>query len=438
MASDKEEKWKKYFSDVAVETTIKAKSGKQVSVLDQKGKSIDVLDDGYKITVPATKIYSPKYYVIYNKNGNLKSGYVDQANVAKPIPTKGATETLGVRAETLTKYGESKKIKFAGNDVKVKFFKTHKQLAKSIMKGLEENRKVSEGIVEVFETYFSMEDYVSLMWTGEVAPNEINELGKYVGEVIIGLLALKGDTSAFMPQFYKGKISGFAVPDDPSFTGVDSFLLMSDGEIIPISSKYGVGAKASLFANLLPKALNYYDDLPPSVLKSLCASAKDAKITAATLESKRGSKEILYTHGIKRILKLNIVKPYDVFTDIKTKKTLSKLSPDSRKVVSAIQAYPGVDKKIIDALPQSVTAFFSREIANQLNADKKSVTAMLEILAGKNYWQANLDINRWRLGIVTYKMVNSGKASINVIGSKAAINDIEAKQGMINYELKLP
>lgn len=438
MAADREEKWKKYFSSGPVDTKIKAKSGEQIPVYDSKGKSIDTLEEGHDIHVPKSKEYNARYQIIYKKNGTEKAGFVNQSYVAKPIAKKGATESLGVRAETLTQFGTSKTIKFAGNNVKVKYFKTHKELGSSLLRGLKENRKVSEGIYEVFENYISAGKYTEIEWTSEVAPNEINELGKYVGEIIIGLLALSNKTSSFSTKFYTGKPIGFAVPDDPSFTGVDSFLEMSDGEIVPISSKYGVGAKASLFANLLPKAMKYQDKLPKSVLKSLCESAKNARISGDTLEGKRGSKEVLYTHGVTQILKLKISNPYSVFSDIKNNKKLKGLSSDSNKVISAIQAYPGVDKRIIDKLPLSVTAFFSREIADKLNNDKNSVQAMLEILAGKNFWQANLDINNWKNGKINYKLVNSGKASITVIGSKAAMDDIEAKQGMINYELKLP
>ena len=438
MSADREEKWKKYFSSGPVDTKIKAKAGEKVPVYDAKGKSIDVLEEGHDIYVPKTKEYNARYQIVYKKGSSSFTGFVNQSYVAKPIAKKGATESLGVRAETLTQFGASKTIKFAGNNVKVKYFKTHKELANSLLKGLKTNKKVSEGIYDVFEKYVDAGKYTEIEWTSEVEPNEINELGKYVGEIIIGLLALSNKTSSFSTKFYTGKPVAFAVPDDPSFTGVDSFLIMNDGEIVPISSKYGVGAKASLFANLLPKAMKYQDKLPKSVLKSLCESAKSARISSETLEGKRGSKEVLYTHGITKVLEMKIANPYAVFTDIKTKKSLKGLSPESNKVIAAIQAYPGVDKRIIQKLPLSVTAFFSREIADNLNEDKKSVEAMLEILAGKNFWQANLDINNWKNGKISYKLVNSGKSSITVIGSKAAMDDIEAKQGMINYELKLP
>jgi hypothetical protein len=77
-------------------------------------------------------------------------------------------------------------------------------------------------------------------------------------------------------------------------------------------------------------------------------------------------------------------------------------------------------------------------MADRLNSDGKSVEAMIEILAGKNFWQANLDIMEWKKGNIKYRMVSSGKASVQIIGSKSAIDDIDAKQGMVNYEVRMP
>ena len=439
MASDREQKWEKYFSKGPVDTKIKAGKGTSALVYDTSGQIADRLEDGHPIHVPLSPSYNQRYLVVYKIGNNQKVGYVNQSFVSKPVATKGATENLGVRAETLVQKGESKLIDYAGSKVKVKYFDDHKELAKSILYGLKTNKNISEGIIEVFEKFLSSSSrYDTINWTTEVSPSEINELGKYAGEIIIGLLCLKGNKSPFNTDFFSGNVKAFCVPDDPSFAGVDSFLIMDDNEIIPISSKYGVGAKASLFANLLPKAIRHMSKMPNCVLKTLCQSTLNAGITADILEKKRGSKETLYWHGINVILKMNENKPYSVFTDIKNNKKIEKLSSLSLSAIDNIKKYRGVDQKILLKLPLSVTSFFSREIASQLNNDAKSIEFILEILAGKNFWQANLDVSKWKMGDVAYKMINSGKSQVNIIGSKAAIDDIEAKQGMINYEVKLP
>jgi hypothetical protein len=220
---------------------------------------------------------------------------------------------------------------------------------------------------------------------------------------------------------------------------VDSFLVLSDGSIVPVSSKYGVGAKASFFSNLLNKALD--ENLPPrSVIADIADSARKAGISAAALTSKQGSKEIVYEYGIRKILKLPVSavrNPYAIYTNVKNSgKKDSKLSPEAKKVLDLIKN--SADKKIVEKLPYSMTAFFSRSMAQNLNSDPKSVKAMVEILAGKNFWQANLDIAEWKKGNIKYRMVSSGSASIQIIGSKSAIDDIDAKQGMVNYEVRLP
>jgi hypothetical protein len=300
------------------------------------------------------------------------------------------------------------------------------------LSGLKANKNVSEQIVEVFEDYF---DKGTLTWDG-VSDTEINELGKYVGEVLIGYLALKNNNDSFSKAFYTDRISKFIVPTDPSFAGIDSFLITNKNQIVPISSKFGRGALASFFTNLLPKAIKY-SKIPSSELAKIVASAARAKVDAATLETKRGSKEVLYEHGVNTILKLNISNPISVYKDIvENGKNLKKLKSDTKEVISAIQAYKGVDSKITSVLPFSVTAFFSRETAKRLNSDKVSVSYMLEILASKNFWQANLDISKWKNGVIYFQMVSSTTSTINISGGKAAISDITASQGMLNYEVK--
>lgn len=438
MATTGKEKWKRYFQGKEINTKIKGPSnGRPVSVYIgiADNEKIDTLDDGHPISVPDADKYEPRYLIKYKKGSKKLLGYVSQNAVAKPIASKGATENLAVRAETLILGGKLTKENYAGKPVQVRKFANHRMLAKSILMGLKKNKNVSEGIVEVFEKFLKPNSrYDRLEWTSEIDSHEINELGKYAGELIIGLLCLKNNKSVFSKSFYQGGIAAFCVPDDPSFVGVDSFLLMKNKTIIPISSKYGVGAKASFFANLLPKAVAYNSKLKPSILKQVVKSTKQAGITKEMLDRKKGAKDILYWHGVNVILKLKNKKPLQIFQDIKK----GKMTKDAKVVISAIKKYRYTEPKIKAALPKSVTAFFSREIARQLNNDKKSIVQILEILSGKNFWQANLDINKWRKGDVYYKMVNSGDSKVSIIGSKSSMTDIDAKQGMLNYEIKLP
>lgn len=435
MASTGAQKWQKYFSKEDVQTAIVKGPAK---VTDGENAFIDTLEDGSPITVVKMPAFSPKYQIKYVKKGKEVEGFVSEKYIGKPILKKGATENLGVRAETLTKYGTNKQVAFGGKKVDCMTFSNHTSLMNSILKGLKSNSKVSESIIEVFES-FAKSNYETLIWQKQIPDSDINELGKYVGEVIIGLLALKNNTQPFSTKFYKGTVDMFCVPTDPSFSGVDSFLVMSNGTVVPISSKYGVGAKASFFSNLLNKAMD--SNVPSgSVINDVIDSARKAGVSSAALTSKQGSKEVVYEYGIRKVLRLSratVKDPYAIYTNVKTYgKNPKKLTPEAKQVLDIIKK--SADKKIVDKLPYSMTAFFSRSMADRLNSDPKSVAAMVEILAGKNFWQANLDIAEWKKGKVKYRMVPSASATIQIIGSKSAIDDIDAKQGMVNYELRLP
>ena len=128
----------------------------------------------------------------------------------------------------------------------------------------------------------------------------------------------------------------------------------------------------------------------------------------------------------------------DAYADVYEPLRQGKVTPTTRKVVTAIEKYSGVDAVVIKNLPKSVTAFFCREIAKKLNGNKGASTDMTKILAGKNYWQANLNDRKWFSGDVSYRMTNSGNVKINVIGSKAPTTDIVASQGLINYFMETP
>ena len=438
MASEREPKWIKYFSKGPVDTKIKAPANKKVTVYDEKNRSIDLLKDGDPIHVPLAKSYQKRYLIVYDKN---KIGYVPENFVAKPYKTTGATENLRISSASLIKYGESKKIEYAGEEINVKAFSSADDLVTSIVRSLKENNNVSERIVEVFENYKSSGTFDKISWTSEVADTEINELGKYVGELLVGVLILtnKNKLSSAFARSINEPIKYFCVPNDPSFAGVDSFIILESGDIVSISNKYGKGAAASFFTNILPKSIRYADYLQDSVLKQIIKSAFQATVTPLELEQKRKAKKIVYQYGIHNILGLNkIVDTYSIYNDIKDNKTLDKMKAETIEVISAIQNYPNLNANIKNQLPLSVTAFFCREIVKKLNDDSKSVEQMLKILSGKNFWQANLNNKKWKDGDIEYSFINSGDCSIKIISSKSAIGSLTADQGLINYEIKLP
>ena len=367
-------------------------------------------------------------------------GKATATSVGRPT----GSETLGVRAETLILGGKLEKVRYGTKDVECRTFTTAEQISKSIVNGLEKNPKIPDYITDDFKKYDKSKKWNRFEWNESIPKNEMNQLGKYAGEVITGLIGLSTYAAlAFHPNILsgKGKVSQFCVPTDPAFSGVDVFFCMKDGSIIPVSNKYGKGAAASFFTNVMPEAMSVpLKTLSDSPLKDLVKIAN--KLSSIALMSKGGAggkaKFIIYEYGIRNILGISksvIKDPYkDIYEIIRTGKT----TPNVTRVVSAIKKYKGVDAVVVKNLPASVTAFFCREIAKQFNASKGANEDMAKILAGKNYWQANLNDRKWFKGDVDYRLTNSGEVKINVIGSKAPTTDIVASQGLVNYFMETP
>jgi hypothetical protein len=351
---------------------------------------------------------------------------------------KGATENLGITSDTLIKGGRIQKRMLNGLDVNCAVFSNKAELGNSILKGLKGNNKVNAAVYDTVQDYLNS-DLTQFGWKKGIQESDVNELGKYLGELVIGVCVLgKKFSPVFSENIFAGKqIKEFIVPDDPSFSGVDSAFVKNDGSLIPISSKLGAGAKASVFTNLLPKVMTSKKGIGDCVIKQIADSAKKIGITVEDLNAKRGAKDIVYEYGVRKILKLSqleVPDPYQVFRDIK--QNPNKLSKPAKAVVDAIKKHPDIEENVKAKLPYSVTSAFSREIARRLNNDETSKKIITEILAGKNFYQANLDVNKWKKGEVFFKLLLSGDANVGFIGSKAAIDDLEAKQGLVNYELK--
>jgi hypothetical protein len=84
---------------------------------------------------------------------------------------------------------------------------------------------------------------------------------------------------------------------------------------------------------------------------------------------------------------------------------------------------------------KSLTSIFSRAIADELNADDKTVMLIKELVSGKNFFQLNLDESKFKRGQIYFNVKRSSAVEITFTGSKAATNDPAAKQGTVNYLL---
>jgi hypothetical protein len=348
--------------------------------------------------------------------------------LAKPGTGGVAGSLASLDARVFSKNGTSGVYPWLGKEEPVVFFQNAKDIEKSIIDGCKSTRLLGDNIADAYRDFFKSGKF---KWDPQTPATTLKKLGVYTGEVLVGWVFLTGSQRKyFQNNPFKGTPKRFILPTDPAFSGVDSWIEMRDGSVYSLSSKFGAGAKASLFSNLLEKGIEKKDKLSDSVFKDLCMAA------AKNSYSFKKSRQIVYEFGVRNVLKIPksaISDPNQIYDQIVSR----KMGDEAKKVISEIRSYPGVDDVVISNLKSgaSVSNFFNREIAKLLNEDAKSVKQMKEILQGKDYWQGNLNISSWMDGELQFRWLSSADASLNIVGNKGSASDITSKQGWINYEL---
>jgi hypothetical protein len=347
--------------------------------------------------------------------------------IAKPI--KGATENLHIKASGLASHGTQETLDIFGyEDVPCYTFTDWTQIAQSISDELCTNPNVSESIWGSFDIYF--QDFLyyptGFNWSDDILPSEKNELGKYLGELLIGMLAFND-----MVPIVKDPVK-FIVPNSSCFSGIDCAIMQYDRKLVPISNKFGQGAKASFFTNLLPKIVSQ-----KKRIKKSWALWKVLKAAEMADFDERRAKEIVYNYGV-RALGLDIEEPYEVFKSIVNGKLAGR---DVRSVVAAIRRGNPSDSVLSLLKPEhgysSITGYFTRRLARDLNNCPASIEFLKELIAAKDFYQVNLNPSKWMKGEIEYKYVPSGNVSLTMMGDKATLSDLGAKQGLVNYLMKL-
>jgi hypothetical protein len=196
-------KWEKYFSNREIETTVKKPS----FLYDSNNQKIGQIDSNTKFTVLPKNDYRPKYEV---KIGD-QIAYVVERDVAKPRKDSGSTENLRVYASTLTQQGEVVVL----NGTECRSFRCANVLANSIISGLSTNSNISNNIIETFERSFQC-DTAFIPWEEDISKSDKKELGKYTGELLIGMQALQG--GGF------GNVQSFIIPETANFASIDDIV----------------------------------------------------------------------------------------------------------------------------------------------------------------------------------------------------------------------
>lgn len=447
MARSGRQSWEKYFKGQEVKTTVKANSKTSAASNNLKiGASTRKLDHGTPITVFGGDEYVPQLGVRLD-DGTY--GFLPLTSIQKPTEQK---VKYNIEAHKLIQRGKKEKRMYNGVEYDFRVFKTPEELALSILHGLENEPSVPEYITEQLTEFFMdniSDDVSSISWNSNIQGGDKTEIGKYIGELLPGFLILSKKTSAFSQRdfIYTNALPEYIVPEDPSFSGVDSIFdyrnVQAGGGISPISSKYGVGAKASFWSNIMPEVIKYSDKF--SKLPNDSTIKRLISVAANYNNVERSGRSIVFEYGMKYFLGDLVHDPTDIYKKIST--NTATVDPDvasvSRAAKSKIQSLNSSVYKETSAPVllknlkggKSLTSIFSRAIADELNADDKTIMLIKELVSGKNFFQLNLDESRFKRGQIYFHVKRSSAVEIKFTGSKAATNDPAAKQGTVNYLL---
>jgi hypothetical protein len=351
----------------------------------------------------------------------------------------GSSESIGLRVVDMVKLGKMVSYNYGGSEETFYEFSNPKTLLNSIKEYLLNKQNVSGPVFSSIENlFFNIENKKrvnAFNWIGDVSVSEKNELAKHLGELLPGIYAFFPNTHSYV---FVGKKSVFKniekvlIPTSSSFNEIDSILISQDISY-PISSKSGVGSKASFFSNLLPYMMNK-KRINSTILRKLVDIAKSME---TGLE--KSAKRIVYEYGIRHILKIpkriihDSYKPYiDALKGIPIEK-----SPELELVVKKIRMIDKSEaaKKYLtkEYNYAYLTLFFTKRIAKELNDDPKVLSIITSLLNSKNFFQINLNLTKWRRGEVEMRVTVPGKTKVVFEGGKSAYSDIRASQGLINY-----
>lgn len=382
------------------------------------------------------EVVAPLVGGVYKSSTPIKSsaGGVSVGNVT--IVTKPESDVNGslasLDARIFSTLGKKIKYTYADETFDAVEFTDKEVLKKSLAEGIRKAPMLDDSLIDSLESLYSG---WGMAWPDSTDTATRNKLGVYLGEMLIGVIALSSIEAKrhYLKNnfFGAGTAKRFILPTDPAFSGVDSFVEMENGDLFPISSKFGVGAKASIFTNLVAKAVKDKSKLGKSVIKDICDIVSDNNLKPTD------SRAIVYAYGVRKILNLNekaIKDPNAVYEQIKSG---GKLGAEAQIAVAAAKGLKKLPSPLSKFEPKNMSYLFNMIIAERLNQDAASMKAIKEILAGKKYWQVNLDQQMWQKGDLLFSAVLSGEASVRIIGNKSPSTDITSKQGWINYELKL-
>ena len=363
-------------------------------------------------------------------------------NIGKPTQL-GDKVTFNLQTVHMVKGAPEKAYSFMGvEDTPCAVFTSGKQLRTVVWNNL--SQKVSEQEYPEFhyslQQYFKGTDATKISWQKLVPSSAKKEFAKYLGELIVGLSVLENAQNLTGFPSPGKQVKEFVVPLQDSFPVIDSVLIMKDNTTIPISSKSGQGAAASFFTGIFSNIMKN-----PSLLGSNDSYLKKIREYAVNIgmlgNSKLKSKELVYEIGVRDLLKVPKTMVSDSFSVFQEFKKAGHGKYDdpgiqetyNRLVKKMEEQHDATAEKSLDV---STTVFFCKNIASSLQNDPESMKIMYNILGGKGYYQANMNLPKLEKGNIEISFVAAGKAKLLLVGNKSPYTDIDAQNGLVNYVLK--
>ena len=403
------------------------------SYVNQQGKN-----PYYTFAVFSDKNKNPKYVLVYFKR--TAKNFIPQ-NVAKKagftvVVEKGASEALGIQSSRMLVGAPRKTIHWMGQSVQVFEFDNSDKLKQVLTKNIKNHKNINKynGLSDALIDFIHG-GAVKISWPEGIPDTVKNEVAKYLSEIFVGI-GFMDKTITNAP--FTNEVVGFAVPVDSRFSGIDSFIITRKGLLVPLSSKSGAGAKASLFTNILNVALEdgyMFED------KTLNGLQQTTLIGGDGIRNAKDSKMILYSYMLRKVLRFS---DQDIPDSKQFYKDLFRGYEYVKKkypvVIERLQKFKWSDasiKKLMARFPASFTAMLTREVAYRLNKSAKAKSEMLDVLGIKRFFQASLNKQKFiNTGETQYKFVASDKNDIFVVGNKSPINDLQARQGLLNYQIR--
>jgi len=456
--NEREERYNKYFNNPEDKNFIISTKKKKVNLweynteeeklekLEKKGKGgesitlvVDVTGrDNYKTH---KKIKHMHYYVpvIYNN----KEVFINVDNIETP-EWSSRGESLKIQATKLIATGNNavKNVIVLGKEhdaSKFYEFTSGIELRNVIIDGFKNNNKVPDNIADDMERIINSKNYASFDWGSITSNDHKNQIGKYFGELLVGLCLFEGESSVFTDNLQemlgKEKIKSFLMPKSPSFKLIDS-IIKTENRTIAISNKKGGGTGASFYSNIVP-LLENINNLSGILLqmKEIYNEGKNVlqqiwewgfKYTKLSLiKNKLDNKNNIFNiyYMIKGDNK-NLLEDKDInlIMDYIKNSRLNDWKIDSKYL-----------KAVKNNLPYSLTHFFLYQQYYILTKDEKAKKTISWML---NYWQVSLQDNEWKKGQTSFIIKKTRDAVLTFSPTRGGINQIWSPHAKLNFILK--